>query len=283
MLKRNLVRTGFLGQGLLMLLPNATAVKGEPVTHRGSFHAHRQKADSLITPLNDSISVFASGRTASSFAAPEISLNRNATRFVKSFLRREEESLAKTKERCSNYFTIMDTVFTKQGLPVELKYLAVVESDLKTGAVSRVGARGVWQLMPTTARELGLRIGHKYDERILVYKSTVAAGKYLKALYAEFGDWLLVMAAYNAGPGTIEQAIRRSGSRNFWVLQRYLPNESRAHVKRFIGIHYYFEGKGSLATLTKAETIAYNRRQQALNATLEKEKQLAKDSMIAGL
>src|SRR5206468_3829448 len=85
------------------------------------------------------------------------------------------------------------------------------------------------------------------------YKSTVAAAKYLRALYAEFGDWLLVIAAYNSGPGPMYKAIHKSGSRNFWVLQRYLPAESRAHVKRFIGAHYYFEGTGSATTCTKEE------------------------------
>jgi len=279
MLKRNLVRTGFLSQGLLMLLPNATSVKGEPVVHSASYSG-RALADSTL-PLADSVSTFASGRLARSLtAAPEVTLNRNASRFVATFLRREEEALAKTRGRCSSYFRMMDTIFTREGLPVELKYLAVVESDLKNNAVSRMGARGLWQLMPTTARELGLHIGKKYDERTAVYKSTVAAAKYLKALYANFGDWLLVMAAYNAGPGTIDQAIRRSGSRNFWVLQRYLPIESRGHVKRFIGTHYYFEGKGGLTTLTRAETTTYNARQKKwmeasrdTAASVKKEKQ----------
>lgn len=271
MLKRNLIRTGLLGQGLLMLLPNATSVKGEPVAHSVAIESFL-RTDSLIAPPADSVSFF---------TAPEITLNRSASRFVTGFIRREEEFLSKTKERSASYFRIMDTVFTREGLPVELKYLAVVESDLKTGAVSRVGARGVWQLMPTTARELGLKIGRKYDERTHVYKSTVAAAKYLKNLYTYYGDWLLVMAAYNAGPGTIDAAIRRAGSHNFWAIQRYLPAESSAHVKRFIGTHYYFEGKGSLATLTKTETAAYNRKKALMKA--EQEKRFAKDSMVAGL
>jgi membrane-bound lytic murein transglycosylase D len=140
-----------------------------------------------------------------------------------------------------------------------MKYLAVIESDLKTTAVSRVGAKGMWQLMPGTARDLGLKVTKKYDERTHAYKSTVAAAKYLRDLYAEYGDWLLVLAAYNGGPGKVNYAIRKSGSRNFWVLQHYLPAESRGHVKRFIGTHYYFEGKGSITTLTKAEANAYKK------------------------
>jgi membrane-bound lytic murein transglycosylase MltF len=138
-----------------------------------------------------------------------------------------------------------------------LRYLAVVESELRTSATSRVGAKGPWQLMPETAQILGLKVDQDCDERTDYYKSTPAAARYLKDLYAQFGDWLLVLAAYNGGPAPIHHAIRRSGSRNFWVLQRYLPTETRRHVKRFIATHYYFEGHGSVTTLTKAERINY--------------------------
>jgi membrane-bound lytic murein transglycosylase D len=91
----------------------------------------------------------------------------------------------------------------------------------------------------------------------LCYKSTKAAAKYLNDLYKEFGDWLLVIAAYNSGPGPVYTAIKKSGSHNFWRLQQYLPLETRLHVKRFIGTHYYFEGEGSITTLTKAEATEH--------------------------
>jgi membrane-bound lytic murein transglycosylase D len=108
--------------------------------------------------------------------------------------------------------------------------------------------------MPSTARQLGLKVSDRYDERKRFGKSTVAAAKYLRDLYNEFDDWLLAIAAYNGGPGPVYKAIRLSGSRNFWKLQNFLPMETRAHVKRYIGTHYFFEGEGSLTTLTKAET-----------------------------
>ena len=109
--------------------------------------------------------------------------------------------------------------------------------------------------MPGTARTMGLTVNSKVDERKNYYKSTIAAARYLKDLYAEFGDWLLVIAAYNGGPGNVYSAIRKSGgSRNFWTLQGHLPKESRNHVKKFIGTHYVFEGQGGITTLTKAET-----------------------------
>jgi membrane-bound lytic murein transglycosylase D len=140
-----------------------------------------------------------------------------------------------------------------------LKYLAVIESELKTSALSCVGALGPWQLMPETAQDLGLKINRHVDERTNYSKSTKAAALYLKDLYAKFGDWLLVLAAYNSGPGPVYAAIHKSGSKNFWALQDYLPAETRGHVKRFIATHYHFEGKGSVTTLTKAENIEYSK------------------------
>jgi membrane-bound lytic murein transglycosylase D len=113
---------------------------------------------------------------------------------------------------------------------------------------------GPWQLMPVTARILGLKVTRKTDERTNYVKSTHAAARYLNDLYDQFGDWLLVIAAYNGGPGNVMRAIRKSRSTNFWDLQYYLPAESRNHVKKFIGTHYIFEGQGGLTTLTKKET-----------------------------
>jgi membrane-bound lytic murein transglycosylase D len=154
---------------------------------------------------------------------------------------------------------MMDSVFTLYHLPTELKYLAVIESELKATAVSHVGAVGPWQLMASTARDLSLKVKGKYDERKNYNKSTVAAAKYLRDLYNQFGDWLLVIASYNSGPGKVLTAIKKSGSHNFWVLQNYLPAETRGHVKRFIATHYYFEGYGSITTLTKTEVMSYKR------------------------
>jgi membrane-bound lytic murein transglycosylase D len=150
---------------------------------------------------------------------------------------------------------MIDGILVRYGLPKELKYLAVIESQLKPGAVSWAGAVGPWQLMPATARILGLKVNKKVDERVNYSKSTHAAAKYLKDLYNEFGDWLLVIAAYNGGPGNVYSAIRKSGSRNFWALQNYLPAESRNHVKKFIATHYIFEGQGGITTLTKKEMV----------------------------
>ena len=173
--------------------------------------------------------------------------------FVKDYIKRNDDNLSKIKVRGELCFGMMDSIFNRFGLPVELKYLAVIESELKSTATSRVGAKGPWQFMPETAKVLGLKITRHYDERTNYRKSTRAAAMYLRDLYAIYGDWLLVLAAYNGGPGPVNYAIKKSGSRNFWKLQNYLPAESRDHVKKFIATHYYFEGQGGETTITKAE------------------------------
>jgi membrane-bound lytic murein transglycosylase D len=147
----------------------------------------------------------------------------------------------------------MDAILTLHGLPKELKYLAVIESHLKSNVMSWAGAVGPWQFMPGTARNFGLMVNRYYDERTDYFKSTHAAARYLTDLFSLYGDWLLVIAAYNGGPGNVDYAIKKSGSRDFWVLQSFLPAESRNHVKKFIATHYIMENKGGITTSTKEE------------------------------
>jgi|GEM_PF-1488114 len=198
-------------------------------------------------------------------------LNRTARIFVNNYIRENKEILQAIRLRSKTPFTMIDGIFTRYGLPKEVKYLAVIESELKSTALSPVGARGPWQLMPQTAQILGLQVDSSQDERIGYYKSTVAAAKYLKDLYGEFGDWLLVVAAYNGGPAQVYRAIRKSGSRSFWDLQAFLPAESRMHVKKFIATHYYFEGKGSVATATRAECLGCTPQQEIARLTAGRE------------
>lgn len=273
MLKKNLVRSGFISHGLLFFTPNTATLTIEPsYAVRETIAVHQP-----MVLLNDTLST-GPDSTLLLPPPPAIQMNKNAVRFVNSFLKREDEFLQKMKTRSANYFRVINGVFDRYGIPHEMRYLAVIESQLRTTAVSRVGAKGMWQFMPVTAKEMGLKISGKTDERTHFYKSTVAAAKYLKALHNEFGDWLLVLAAYNGGPGTVYKAIKKSGSRNFWVLQHHLPEESRGHVKRFIGVHYFFEGSGSMVTMTKSETVAYNKLMDAYNNAV-KAQQLPKDSI----
>jgi membrane-bound lytic murein transglycosylase D len=169
------------------------------------------------------------------------SQSRQVKKFVDSYLKSNDDCLSMIKLRSKRPFAIIDSILEYYGVPAELRYLAVIESELKSTAVSRVGARGPWQLMAATARDLGLKVNGRRDERINYYKSTKAAALYLRDLHNEFKDWLLVLAAYNAGPVPVYRAIHRSHSRNFWALERYLPAESRQHVKRFIATAWYFD------------------------------------------
>lgn len=186
--------------------------------------------------------------------APKISINPAGQEYVSSYMEKNALMLDKILVNGRNNIKVIEQIFTRRGLPLELKYLAVVESRLKPTALSKVGAVGLWQLMPVTARGLGLSVNSKTDERKSPYKSTLAAAKYLERLYKTYEDWLLVIAAYNCGPGGVDKAIRRAGSRDFWKIQYFLPLETRLHVKKFVGTHYYYEGHGSLTTLTKEET-----------------------------
>ena len=169
-------------------------------------------------------------------------LNKHVKQFVKTYIQENSRNLYNIKQRSSSPFIIIDSVLTTFGLPKQLKYLAVVESELKTRAVSKVGAVGPWQLMPSTARILGLKVNAHYDERKNYYKSTKAAARYLKDLHKVYGDWLLVFAAYNGGEGTVNAAIKKAGSRNFWAIRGYLPEETREYISKFIATCVYFEG-----------------------------------------
>jgi peptidoglycan lytic transglycosylase D len=168
-------------------------------------------------------------------------VNPNAEPFIKDYLEAHRQSMELMKTKDIPYFNLIDGILSKYGLPRELKYLAVIESDLYPNALSVAGAKGPWQLMPGTARLYGLKINKNVDERTDYYKSTNAAAKYLLSLYKDFNNWLLVIAAYNGGPGKVYSAIKKSGSRDFWKLQYYLPEESRNHVKKFIATHYVME------------------------------------------
>lgn len=140
------------------------------------------------------------------------------------------------------YFPIFEEALDREGLPLEFKYLSIVESALNPIAVSRVGATGIWQFMYNTGLQYNLKVNSYTDERRDPIKSTQAACQYFKDMYKIYGDWLLVIAAYNCGAGNVNKAIKRSGGKtNFWDIMNYLPNETKNYVPAFIAITYVME------------------------------------------
>lgn len=143
--------------------------------------------------------------------------------------------------RSAYYFPIFEEAFARYGLPLELKYLAVVESHLNPTAESKAGALGLWQFMYRTGKLFGLKINSFVDERLDVEKASDAAARYLRDAYAAFGDWNLAICSYNCGSGNVRKAISRAGgSRDFWSIYPYLPNETRGYVPAFVGAMYAF-------------------------------------------
>ncbi|MCK0132356.1 transglycosylase SLT domain-containing protein [Flavobacteriaceae bacterium F08102] len=167
--------------------------------------------------------------------------NATVERFIRLYLKTKRDFYSDLMGRSKRYFPIFEEHLDKHNLPLELKYLSVVESALLPTSKSRVGASGLWQFMYHTALENGLKINSYIDERADPIKSTEAACNYLSYLHKRFGDWELALAAYNAGPGNVSKAIRRAGGqRNYWNIRQYLPAETRGYVPAFYTSLYLF-------------------------------------------
>ena len=158
--------------------------------------------------------------------------------YLNTYIYRRPDHTAAMLGWAAYYFPKFEKALEEEGMPTDLKYLAIVESALNPNAISRSGAGGLWQFMKPTARECGLKIGTYVDERMDPEKSTKAAVHYLKTLYKMFGNWELVMAAYNAGPGRVRSAVKRAGTTDYWKLCKYLPLETRSYVPGFIAASY---------------------------------------------
>jgi membrane-bound lytic murein transglycosylase D len=167
--------------------------------------------------------------------------------YIKTYVQFQTEKTRNMLGKRLTYFPLYEAKFEEYGLPDDLKFLSVVESALNPKAVSRVGATGLWQFMPSTGGEYGLRTNTAVEDRSNPVKSTDAAARHLRDLYKQFDDWALALAAYNSGAGRVNAAIRRAGSRNFWSIQRFLPKETRNYVPAFIAATYicnYFQLHG---------------------------------------
>jgi membrane-bound lytic murein transglycosylase D len=175
-------------------------------------------------------------------------LHPMAAAYVKDYVDRNRAFLEGLRNRNPSILHTIEQILKAHGLPEELKYLAIIESKLSLKAVSPMGAAGPWQLMPVTARAMGLRVRPGLDERLDVRKSTEAAATMLTRLHKDFGDWLLVIAAFNAGSGRMSAALRNHGGKDFWSVEAGLPQETRKHVRKYIATHYCLEGGGGVTT-----------------------------------
>ena len=172
----------------------------------------------------------------------DIEYNPGLENIIKSFLKYRKKSFERLMAISEYYFPMFEEALAKQNVPLEIKYLAVVESALNPKAVSKMGATGLWQFMYQTGKQYNLGIDSYVDERSDPLKASGAAAQYMTNMYAIFGDWNLVLASYNSGPGNVSKAIRRSGGQqNYWNIRKNLPKETQAYVPAFLATMYIYE------------------------------------------
>lgn len=175
---------------------------------------------------------------------------------IKSYLKNRKKSYERLMALSEYYFPLFEEKLAKYNIPLELKYLAIVESALNPRAVSRMGAGGLWQFMLPTGRAFNLNVDSYVDERYDPIKATEAACQYLSSLYNMYGDWDLALAAYNAGPGNVNKAIRRSGGmKNYWNIRKNLPRETQGYVPAFFATMYVFEYHKEYNIVPKRATV----------------------------
>ncbi len=201
------------------------------------------RKDSIIPDFPDSVYIERISRIPS---VVELSYNAIVRRYIEVYTQKRRESVEVMLGLAQYYFPIFDEIFDFYDIPNELKYMSIIESALNPRAYSRARAVGLWQFMYGTGKLYGLTINSLVDERRDPIKSTHASARFIKDLYEIYKDWILVIAAYNCGPGNVNRAIRRSGGkRNYWDIYFYLPRETRGHVPAYIAatytMHYYNE------------------------------------------
>lgn len=193
-------------------------------------------SDTLIVDVPDS--VYIERLQALPFII-EVPYNEIVRRYILRYIKHSPRQLAMLQRKSEYYFPIFEDILAKYELPYELRYLPVIESALNPQARSHMGAVGLWQFMPSTGKKYGLEINALVDERMDPIRSTEAACRFLKNLYAIFSDWNLVIAAYNCGPGNVNKAIHRAGGkRDFWSIYPFLPKETRGYLPIFIAASY---------------------------------------------
>lgn len=187
-----------------------------------------------------------------------IEYNPTLENTIKAFLKNRSKSIERQMALAEYYFPMFEEHLAKYNLPLEIKYLAIVESALNPKAKSRVGAGGIWQFMPATGKQYKLDISSYIDERHDPLKATEAMCHYMTNMYAIFGDWSLVLASYNCGPGNVSKAIRRAGgSTDYWEIRKYLPQETANYVPAFLATMYIYEFKKEYGLVPQKASVTY--------------------------
>ncbi len=165
--------------------------------------------------------------------------NPYVKQYINVYTKQRRQQMSRMMALAAYYFPVFEGILDQFNLPLELKYLALVESALNPKAKSWAGATGLWQFMYSTGKEYNLKVSSYVDERMDPYRATVAACEFFEKSYSVYGDWSLVLASYNSGSGNVNKAIRRSGGkRNYWQIRRFLPKETRSYVPAFIAVCY---------------------------------------------
>ena len=165
--------------------------------------------------------------------------NPHVKQYINVYTKQRRQQMSRMMGLAAYYFPIFEEVLDQFNLPLELKYLALVESALNPKAKSWAGATGLWQFMYNTGKEYNLEVSSYVDERMDPFRATIAACEFFKKSYSVYGDWSLVLASYNSGRGNVNKAIRRAGGeKNYWQIRRFLPKETRSYVPAFIAVCY---------------------------------------------
>jgi membrane-bound lytic murein transglycosylase D len=238
------------------LLANQNRIKKELYPLKGLVVLDRERAltnenkwilEPSVSSKNDDTEAFSSLLLAEHLKELDqttpFKVTHNATmdRFIRVYLKNRQENLSLLMGKASYYFPVFEQYLDKFDLPLEIKYLAVVESALNPSAISPSGAKGLWQFMYGTGLEFGLHIDSYVDERYDYIKSTQAACAYLEKLFNTFNDWDLALAAYNSGPGNVKKAILRAGGKtDYWEIRQFLPKETQGYLPAFYATLYLF-------------------------------------------
>ena len=223
-----------------LYIPESWDIGLDSLMNTWYFQHHASRSDhpgyNEVVTVSDSVYVDRLARLDNLIELPYNDVIRNC---IELYTERRRDMVERMLGLENLYFPMIEQALDENGLPLELKYLAIVESALNPVAVSRAGATGLWQFMLATGRQYGLEINSLVDERRDPLKATYAACAYFKDMYKIYGDWHLVIASYNCGAGNVNKAIRRAGGKtDYWAIYPFLPRETRMYVPLFIGATY---------------------------------------------